>query len=108
MSAQDHLQPQQFYHGSAHKFEPGDLVDPDRPSHYQPHPEGHAYFTTNAERARGYANRALAREPYEAGKDARVYQVEPTGPHFRLDPRGAAPMQDDWHSVHPLRVVREV
>ena len=96
----------EWYHGTARRFEPGDLVDPDHPSHYQPDPEGYAFFTPDRGRAHHYAETALAREPYEAGKDSRVYQVEPTGPHFSVDPRGG-PQASDRKSVYPLRVVRE-
>lgn len=84
MSAQDHLNPQQFYHGTPHEFKPGEMVEPGRMM-------DHAYASTSAAVARGYGNR--------------VYQVEFTGPSepdpempspskamFYQDPDPAAPL----------------
>ena len=104
MSAQENMNDQQlgpYYHGSAASLKRGDMVEPGRPSHYADKPEPYAFFTKSTERASHYADSALAREPYEAGKDAHVYNVEPTGPY------GRSMVGPDWQSSHPLRVLGE-
>lgn len=101
MSADDHLSPGQFYHGTATRFRKGDLVEPARQGHrsnfededrnvYDP---GLAYATTNLDAAWGYAKTAADK----TGGLPRVYGVAPAG-------RYAPALEDDefrspagWH-----------
>jgi hypothetical protein len=53
MSASDHLNPQQFFHGSDHVFGTGDTIDPSRALPYvqQSHGDAYAFATTDRDTA---------------------------------------------------------
>jgi hypothetical protein len=88
MSASDHLNPRQFYHGSQAELEPGvDTIDPE---------EGHAYFTDHYGTAREYASLYKDR-----GAPAFVYTVKPTGRYSR-DTKSAR----SYRSRSPLEIVQ--
>lgn len=96
MSADDHLSPDQFFHGTAARLSPGDMVKPGHAGH-DISSGSHVYFAAQEEHARTFGGLAAIRD----GKPAyHVYRVEPTGVHER-DP-------DSWggyRSTSPLRVV---
>lgn len=100
-----------FLHGTAALFEPGDLVEVGRRSHFRPNqPLAHVYFTTREETAAWGAELASALRV--DGSLGRVYEVEPTGP-FEDDPnvtdkRFPGNPTRSYRSREPLRVVREV
>lgn len=80
MSASDHLSPQQFFHGTNAKLEPGkDMVIPGRK---------HTYFTTDKDVAS------------KLGKY--VLTVQPTG-SYEPDDGG---MRDSYKSTQPLTILR--
>lgn len=93
MSAQDNLNPTQFYHASDHKFTPGDTVDPGHPGVWQGlgYSQGHAFMASTPEDAATWA-------PY-----GHVYHVQPTG-SYSQDTQAHHAYQSD----HPLKVIREV
>lgn len=92
MSADDHLSPDQFFHGTHVELQPGDMVEPGHPArHVRTHGASgdYAYAASRAQDA-GFFGR-------------HVYQVAPTGPLER-DP------EDVWNmgfhrSSSPMRVV---
>lgn len=69
MTASDHLQPRQFYHGSGADIPAGEDVEP------RGYLKGweFAHFTSDKKEARDYATRVGTRRGF-------VYNVEPTGP----------------------------
>lgn len=101
MSASDHLGPQ-WYHGSSHAFEPGDMVEPGHPP------------TMGAGRADRSDHVYAASRPDIAGAYGKhTYRVEPTGP-MHLDPEltavwGGVPAnpanRTHWRSASPMRVL---
>lgn len=111
MSADDHLSPQQFYHGTDKDYTPGHLIDP-----AQPHERVHdssvddvAYFSPRRDQAAYYGRLAAKRsnpgsDDEEIGNRVRVYRVEPTGDYEpdRNDPRRSNQTRS------PLRVVKRV
>lgn len=123
MSASDHLSPTQFYHGTAHPFSPGDLVETghvvtsayNQAGSMDNVGEGGRGLYNHATTARGiaenYAYRAHGKDRWIAGKEGRephspkVFQVEFTGDH-ELDP------QDNdstaYRSRSPMRIVRQL
>ncbi|MSW63265.1 MAG: NAD(+)--rifampin ADP-ribosyltransferase [Actinobacteria bacterium] len=103
-----------FLHGTRAAFAPGDLVLPGRPSHFRPErPLMHVYFTTRPEAAAWGAELAAALALEAADPpEARVYEVEPTGP-FEDDPnvtdkKFPGNPTRSYRSRAPLRVVGEV
>lgn len=95
MTADDHLQPQQFYHGSRSKIEPGGQIRSDWRS---PAPKGTIlpdnFFTTDRGEAEKYTTSATQ------GRTGAVHVVEPTGPY---EPDETRP--NSFLSRHPLNVV---
>lgn len=98
-----------FYHGTAAKLKPGDLIMAGRASNYQ---EGrisnHVYFSSTVASLAAQMAAALT------GVEGRghVYLVEPTGP-FEDDPnvtnkRFRGNPTKSYRSKQPLRVVAEV
>lgn len=108
MAASDHLGVQ-WYHGSATPLRPGDHVEPGHPGNY-PH-------TADTEHQRVYATESMAEASMHAtnaakrsGGQARVYQVQPTGPIERdseVD-ESYAHWFPSVQSNHPMRVLGEV
>jgi hypothetical protein len=92
MSADETLQPGQFWHGSWHRIDPSDTVrTPALPIAYG-HMQ-HNYFTTNRQVAEDSADTRRGGPGY-------LHVVEPTGP-YEVD-RGE---EDSYRSEHPLRVL---
>jgi hypothetical protein len=108
MSANDHMQPQQFYHGTAHEFAPDDMPDP---SHELDGKSGrsYAYMTADAQVARSYGRYKAEAQRFIGNEEVlgRAYEVTPTGPVERdetVDRRFAA-----WRSVpSSMTIVRDV
>lgn len=98
MSASDHLQPAQFYHGSQYRIDPGDtvrttaLIEKFGPSSGRTRWN---YFTTKKDVAEDYAS-----HPDAPGY---IHAVEPTGSYERdpVDPPG----YEAYRSSHPLKVL---
>lgn len=109
-----------FYHGTAKRFAPGDLISPhsqvpeaERSGRYDESSPDHVYLTRDPGRAAEYAGMRDDPGP-ESSRDDRygVYQVEPTGP-FERDPQHTGDeegygKEPNYRSQHPLRVVRRV
>lgn len=93
MSAQDHLQPMQFFHGTTAELRPGSHIRPAAesglPANFSGYGnEAHAYATASLPSASTYAEHALDwayNRDAGHGKTSRVYQVEPTG-DYEPDP----------------------
>jgi hypothetical protein len=80
MTAQDNLNPQQFFHGSQWDFKPGQILDAkDAPeSHYYDTPDPHVYYTTDRRAASRYADNGT----FEGMRmKPRVYTVDPLSGH---------------------------
>lgn len=109
MSAQDHLQPQQFYHGTAYPFKPGDVIEGDHGSgNFYDTASSHAYFTTSHREASRYADNSTVDG---IRMKSRVFTVEPVGTPER-DPEQAHPVfgtgQEDSYRAPRARVLSEV
>lgn len=82
MAAQDNLNPQQFYHGTAHPFQPGDVVEPGHPSNWGRLSRRDAVSATMSRaEAHDYADTAQRTQSSRGNRDARarVYKVAPIG-----------------------------
>jgi hypothetical protein len=82
MSAQDNLHPTQFYHGTAHPFQPGDVVEPGHSSNWGPlSRRDKVSGTTSRAEAHDYADHAQRMQSINGNRDARarVYKVTPIG-----------------------------
>jgi hypothetical protein len=107
MAAEDHLNPQQFYHGTNVPLQPGAMVGSLGPETSRNTP---VYATTLADDARRYAHSAAIEERGVGGTEEHTYQVEPTG-RMQRDPNdtedtGGSGLQ--WMSTKPMRVVKEI
>jgi hypothetical protein len=92
MTADETLQPGQFWHGSWQRIDPTDTVRTRAlPSEYG-HMK-HNYFTSSREVAEDFADT-------RRGEPGYLHVVEPTGP-YEAD-RGE---EDSYRSEHPLRVL---
>lgn len=92
MAAPDHLNPEQFYHGSQHPFNVGDLVEPGHEPNDRFSSPDHVYFTNSKKVAAGFS------------RGGSVYQVEPTGKHVRDSNYEARPGEKSRKSKSPLVV----
>lgn len=94
MSADDHLNPRQFFHGTKREIT-GDTIEPGHEPNFDISIPGKVYMSGTRAKARKYA-----------GSSGRVFRVEPTGPYEHDDnlPSNHASFQSD----HPLRIVGEV
>jgi hypothetical protein len=103
MSAQDNLNPQQFYHGTNAQLRPGDALKPNHRQHLEDSAEGHIYFTDEARTARMFALNAAAK----FGGSARVYTVQPQG-DYEPDPEFDSEIRKNWgngyRSPNPVAV----
>jgi hypothetical protein len=84
MAASDHLSGDQFlYHGTAHPFSPGDVVEPGHPSNWGSLSKpDRVSATTSRAAAHDYASTAQKMQrQWHDNPDAkgRVYRVEPVG-----------------------------
>ena len=98
-----------FYHGTAAKFKPGDLVAAGFGSNYEKgRISNHVYFSCTVASLAAQLAAALT----GAGGRGHVYLVEPTGP-FEDDPnvtnkRFRGNPTRSYRSKQPLRVIEEV
>jgi hypothetical protein len=70
MTASDHLQPGQFFHGTASELRPGDMLDPSQELGAK-RGQGRVYATTDRQAALNYGEyKAMARRA-GYGEDAR-------------------------------------
>lgn len=101
MSASDNLSPQQFFHGTSARLQPGDYLSPKGANAYgraeDESGRSHVYFTADKNQAWSYAYARGGSEPH-------VYQVEPTG-KYEEDPLD---LYDSARTRARLRVVREL
>lgn len=106
MSAHDHLNRVQFYHGTTAELGQGDTIEPGHPENYPvdektyPNPGSDVYFTSNQRMAQGYADRASGKR----GGYPKVYEVEPTGDYEPHPPDST----HGYRSGSPLRVLRKL
>jgi rifampin ADP-ribosyltransferase len=104
MSAQDNMNPQQFFHGSRADLNVGDMIEPGMPGNWAASSRQHVYFTPDEKVAHGFARRIG--KTYGEDDPPHVYTVEPTGKYTNdRDYEGPA-----FKSKSPLRVTakREV
>lgn len=116
MAAADNINEHQFFHGTAHPFEPGDIIKPNRALH-GPSTGGHVYLTSR-DMAGEYAQMAVEQLSDMGEFDPkvhkpRVFQVEPLGA-VEEDPSGIKLLRDDDSEytddrrTSHARVIREV
>jgi hypothetical protein len=84
------LSPQQFFHGSTHVFEEGQILDP------QGRREPHIYFAANQT------------EPTSGNYGSHLYEVEPLGEHESDPALAHIPELESRRTRHPVRVVRRL
>lgn len=107
MAANDHLSPQQFFHGTSQEFQPGDLVDPKREIGVRRGQKSYAFMTANSDAAKNYGQyKADADRMRDLDRTGHAYEVEPTGPYEPDD--SVDEKFQAYRSRHPLRVVREI
>lgn len=93
MAASDHLNPQQFYHGTNARLEPGSYLSARGANSYgraeSGSRSGYVYATTDLEQAWTYARSrtSAADGQWHEGHAGHVYQVQPTG-KVTPDPEG--------------------
>lgn len=107
MAATDHLNPQQFFHGTNVPLKPGDPVGAGGPTADRYNP---VYATTLQSDAHLYAHQASIEERGDRGTGQHVYQVAPTG-KMLPDPNdaedtGGSGLQ--FMSHKPMRVIKEI
>ena len=115
MAASDHLS-SQFYHGTAHPFEEGDILKPHGSLH-GPSTGSHVYMTSR-DMADEYADMAIDQLHDQGRLDPevhkpRVFQVQPLGP-VEQDPSGIKLLDDDDNEytddmrTSHARIIRQV
>ncbi len=91
MAANDHLSPQQFYHGTSQDLIPGkDMIEPGHTPNYDLSEPGHVYFDDHPGAAEW------------GGENAHLYEVHPTG-DYEEDLQSTG-----YKSQSPLRIHRKV
>jgi hypothetical protein len=105
MSADAHLNEQQFFHGTNVALPEGAHISPGHKSATMGTPDGYVYASAYQGFAEHYAHNAVAAH----GGEPHTYAVEFSGPAER-DPMldRDEPDHQSMRSPHPLRVVREV
>lgn len=103
-----------LYHGTAHPFEPGDIIEPTGKTNWKQSSGSHVYTTTDLATAEAYANKAA----YKAGEvtkkfEPKVFQVEPVEGHpVTLDENQRKelfnPDAKTWFKSKKVRVVKQV
>lgn len=102
-----------FFHGTKHKFAPGDLLTPGRESNYhEGRSSNHVYFAALIEPAIWGAELAVAYANDNEKAAGHIYVVEPTGP-FEDDPnvtnkKFPGNVTQSYRTRHPVRVIDEV
>ena len=99
MAASEHLSPAQFFHGSDHPFEPGDVIRPGGAvgrSNHELSAEDRVYLTSNA----GIAE-VFAQDFVRPGRTPAVYEVHP---HDPAEVRGTGHEFTAAHAVVKRRV----
>lgn len=105
MSAQDNLQPRQFFHGTNAPLREGDMIVPGMPKAHSASTGEHVYFG-NLDTALFAGDGAVKNR----GGDLHLYQVEPTG-RYEPDPDSPASRWGEnaaYRTASPLRVTREM
>lgn len=110
MTAEDHLSPAQFFHGTSADLSPGDMISTGHPANYEGGPaeppgswtDSHVFMTTDAEGAQRHARNAA----FVKGGMPHVYQVEPTG-SYEPHPYDHPLRVYNYQSRSPLRVTGE-
>jgi hypothetical protein len=106
MTASDHLNPDQFFHGSRHTLKPGQIMEGGVHESNQGYgqPGEHVYFTGRADVA---AHFAAAGYGPKHNQDAvpKIYQVEPVGEH-ETDPDEEPEFKS--YRAKQVRVVRKM
>lgn len=118
MSAEENLNPQQFYHGTSGKydFKPGDVLTPaEAPRNVMGGQSAHVYYTSRLDTASTYATPhfpSLDSDDYTPG---RVYAVQPEtrsgrriGKHAEDPMSGVPGNKQAYRTKGRLRVLNEV
>lgn len=109
MSAQDHLNPKQFFHGTNVELKPGEYVLPPEKTGAQPHSHpdipaeefnnaAHVYVSTSLQAAQNFAS--------DKG-GSNVYEVEPHS-DIHKDPESEYTGDEDSYRASKARVIRKV
>lgn len=103
-----------LYHGTAHPFQPGDIIEPFDTKNWEHSSGKHVYTTSHLETAEAYAKQAA----YKAGMvtkkfEPKVFEVEPVEGHpVTNDPNQRkelfAPDAKTWFRSKKVRVVKQV
>lgn len=82
MSADEHLNPQQFFHGTRHTFTPGQELTPEGAAKSRNYglqsSKGHVYMTSDVTRAHGFAANSETGDVHDR---PHVYEVSSVGGH---------------------------
>ena len=102
------LNPQQFFHGSRHTFEPGHMLTPEGgaeagSSWGAGQTDMHVYFTPKRSAARSFAEEGMGPR-HDVDARPKVYRVQPTGPHEPDEDEAGFP---SFKTKHPVRVLGE-
>jgi hypothetical protein len=103
MSAEENLNPEQFYHGGNTKRAWGSTIDPSQP-HEQVHRASlpnQAYLTQRPDEAQAYARMAQKKK----GGAMHAYKVEPQG---EVTPDRTVRQGGSFMTRHPVKVAGEV
>lgn len=109
MTATNHLQPMQFYHGTAAKLSPGDTLTPQGANAYgrteKASSHEHVYFSDQKQDASDYAwyRSNGSNRPGEG----RMYQVQPQG-DYESDKFGKQDVPHEYRTTAPVRVIAQV
>jgi hypothetical protein len=106
VSADEHLNPQQFYHGTtaARGLDVGDTIEPGHDANHEISSKEHVYFTNREFRAKKWSSEAAG--GYKPGM--RVFKVEPTGPYEHDANWPSDDYEASYQTKHPLRITGRV
>lgn len=103
-----------LYHGTAHPFQVGDIIEPQGNTNWKQSSGTHVYTTTDLETAKAYAEKAAYKAGVETKKfEPRVFQVEPVEgsavtPDANQRKELFNPDARTWFKAKKVRVVKEV
>lgn len=97
MSADQNLNPQQFYHASPHNFSPGDVIEPGHSPVASSGKQSHVFVTTSLPNAKSWAKHGM-----EGGA---VYQTSAPG---KYEPDPLPTGKDEYRTRENLTVQKRV
>lgn len=103
-----------YYHGTAHTFEPGEVIEPFGSTNWDKSSGKHVYTTSHLPTAEEYAKHAAYKAGMETKKfDPKVFEVEPVEGHpVTNDPNQRKelfnPDAKTWFRSAKMRVVKRI